>query len=271
MEDLKGKVVLITGAARGMGKLEAINFAREGSKVVLADIDEEELKKTTEEIRNMGYEAYLYPLDVSDHDACFTLAETVESEVGPIDVLINNAAVALNEYVLDTTEEQFRRITEVNYLGQIWMMHAIVPGMVKRGSGHVVNICSIAGKVAAPKMGAYCATKFAFIGITDTIRMELHKTGVNFTIVNPGYIETGMFNGAKPPSITSWQDPQKVADAVLDAVKKNKAEIFVPRFIPRLTAFFRGLGLPKWLDFNFRTMGVYKTFEGMKKDRGRPF
>ena len=271
MEDLKGKVVLITGAARGMGKLGAINFAREGSKVVLADIDEEELKKTTEEIRNMGYEAYLYPLDVSDHDACFNLAETVESEVGPVDVLINNAAIALNEYVLDTTEEQFRRITEVNYLGQIWMMHAIVPGMVNRGSGHVVNMCSIAGKVAVPKMGAYSATKFAFIGITDSIRMELHRTGVDFTIVNPGYIATGMFEGTKPPFITSWQDPQKVADGILDAVKKNKAEVFVPRFVLRLTAFLRGLSIPKYLDFNFRIMGVDNTFEGMKKDRGRPF
>jgi short-subunit dehydrogenase len=254
-----------------MGKLDAWNFAREGCRVVITDIDAEELEKTRKELEEKGYEVHSYVHDVSDREACFKLAEKVGSEVGPVDVLVNNAAVAINESVLDTTERQFRRITDVNYLGQVWMMQAFVPTMVRRGSGHVVNMCSIAGKVAAPKMGAYCATKFALIGITDAIRLELKGTGVDFTIINPGYIATGMFEGSKPPVITGWQDPAKVSAAVVDAVKKNKAEVFVPRFVPRLTAFLRGLGLPKMLDFNFRLLGVDKTFEGMKKDRGRPF
>jgi hypothetical protein len=122
-----------------------------------------------------------------------------------------------------------------------------------------------------PQDGSILCTKFAFIGITDAIRLELRDSGVNFTIVNPGYIATGMFEGAKPPIITGWQDPQKVADAIVEAVKKNKSEIFVPRFVPRLTAFIRGLGLPKFLDFSFQILGVKETFENMHKDRGRPF
>jgi short-subunit dehydrogenase len=129
----------------------------------------------------------------------------------------------------------------------------------------------VAGKIAAPYLGAYCATKFALIGITDCIRQELRGSGVNFTIVNPGYIATGMFEGSKPPLLTGWVDPQKVADAVVDAVKKNKAEIFVPRAIMRLTAFVRGLALPRMMDFLFNTLGVGKSFAGMKKERGRPF
>lgn len=271
MEDLQGKVALITGSARGMGKLTALNFAREGSRVVLTDIDDKELQKTAGEMKDAGHDVYSYLHDVSDRDACLKLAEQVESEVGPIDVLVNNAAIAINKTVLGTSEEEYRRITGVNYLGQIWMMQAVVPAMVERGRGHVVNMCSVAGKLAVPMMGPYCATKHAMVAITDSIRMELRGSGVNFTIVNPGYIATGMFEGAKPPIVTGWQDPQKVSDALLVAVKKNQAEIFEPAFITRLTALMRGLGIPKVMDFNLKVMGVLKTFEGMEKDRGRPF
>jgi NAD(P)-dependent dehydrogenase (short-subunit alcohol dehydrogenase family) len=271
MQNLNGKVVLITGAARGMGKLFAMNFAREGSKVVITDVDQEELQKTLDEMKEKGFDVYAYVHDVSDHDACLELAEKVEDEVGPVDILVNNAGIATNDSVLETSENAFRRITEVNYLGQVWMMQAFVPLMIRRGSGHVVNMCSLAGKVVVPFLGAYCATKFAFIGITDAIRQELKGTGVNFTIVNPGYINTGMFEGTTVPFITHWQDPQKVADAMIMAVKKNWAEICVPRFITHLAAFARGLGLPKLTDTAFNIMGATKSFSTMHKDRGRPF
>lgn len=271
MKDLKGKVVLITGAARGMGRLHAYNFAREGSRVVLVDVDEKALDEAAGEMGDAGFTVHPYVLDIADRDACFELAGKVEAEVGPIDVLINNAAVVRNEYVMEMSEQGFRRITDVNYLGQIWMMHAVVPGMLQRRSGHVVNICSIAGKVAPPKLGAYNATKFALIGLTDTIRQELKGTGVRFTIVNPGYISTGMFEGAKVPLVTGWQDPQKVADALLSAVKKNRAEVFVPWFMTRVAAFVRGLGFPWLVDFPFGMLGAKKSFETMDRDRGRPF
>jgi short-subunit dehydrogenase len=271
MKDLKGKVVLITGAARGMGKLHAHAFAREGCRVVLTDIGEEELRKTAGEMQEAGYDVYSYIQDISSREGCFKLAEKVEDEVGSVDVLINNAAVATNETVLDTSESAYRRITEVNYLGQVWMLQAFVPQMVKRGSGHVVNICSMAGKVAVPNLGPYCATKFALIGITDSLRQELKGSGVDCTIVNPGYIATGMFEGTTVPFITRWQDPQKVADALLEGVKKNKAEVFVPRFIAWLSAFSRGLGMPKLVDLAFAILGANRSFSTMKKDRGRPF
>jgi short-subunit dehydrogenase len=134
----------------------------------------------------------------------------------------------------------------------------------------VVNICSILGKLSVPRQGAYTATKHAMVAITDTIRQELHKSGVEFTIVNPGYIDTGMFEGAKVPLITHWQDPQKVADAVVDAVKKNKAEIFVPRLMLLISILTRAIHT-KLIDLNFRIFGADKTFDTMKKDRGRPF
>ncbi len=271
MEDLRAKVVLVTGAARGMGKLHAANFCAEGSIVVMTDVDEEELNKSAEELKSRGYEVYPYVLDVSDREACFALAEKVKAEVGPVDVLVNNAGVTECYAVLDLSERSVRRMMEVNYLGYVWMMQAFVPEMVRRGSGHVVNICSVAGKTGTAKMGGYCATKFADIGITDSIRMELRGSGVNFTIVNPGYVATGMFEGGKVPIITHWQDPQKIADAVIRAVKKNKAEVCVPRANVRLVAFLRGLCFPKVLDSIFHLFGVDKSMDAWKKDPSRPF
>lgn len=265
------KVVMVTGAARGMGRLHAGNFGRERCIVVLTDVDEAGLKEAADELSARGCEAHPYKLDVSDRAACFELAEKVRSEVGPVDVLINNAGIAECHAVLDLSEKAVRRMTEVNYMGYVWMMQAVVPDMVRRGSGHVVNVCSVAGKVATAKMGGYCATKFADIGITDAIRMELRGSGVGFTIVNPAYVATGMFEGAKIPFITGWQDPQKVADALLVAVKKNKAEICVPRANVLLVAITRGLCMPKVIDFIFHTTGVDRYMDNWCKDAQRPF
>lgn len=271
MEDLRGKVVLVTGAARGMGRLHALTFAREGAVVIITDIDREELQNAEAELRRAGHDVHAYLQDISVREDCFALAAKVEEEVGPVDVLINNAAVAIPRTILDMSEDAFRRTTEVNYLGQVWMIQAFVPSMVKRGSGHVVNICSMAGKVAAPYLGAYCATKFALVGLTDALRQELKGSGVGTTIVNPGYITTGMFEGARPALITRWQDPQRVTDAVLRAVKLGRSEAFVPRFVAWLSGFARGLGLPRMNDFVMAAFGARRSFEKMIDDRGRPF
>jgi short-subunit dehydrogenase len=271
MENLKDKVVLITGAARGMGRLDALNFAREGSRVVATDVDGEELEKTVGEMRGMGFEVFSYVLDVSDRAACFTLVEKVESEVGPIDILINNAGVVECYEVLEHSEYSVRRMTDVNYLGQVWMMQAVVPGMVERGSGHVVNMCSVTGKASAARGAFYSATKHALIAVTDAIRQELRGSGVGFTIVNPGYVSTGMFEGARVPFITSWQDPQKVSDAVVEAVKKNRAEVCIPRFNVRLVALSRAMCLPKFTDLSFHILKVDRSGDTWCKDPTRPF
>jgi short-subunit dehydrogenase len=271
MEDLKGKVVMITGAARGIGRCDAFNFAREGSRVVITDVDEGELSKTAGELRDNGYEAHPYVLDVADRDACFELTGKVEREVGPIDVLINNAGIVECRDFLDVSEYSIRRTTEVNYLGQVWMMSAVLPGMVKRGSGHVVNMASMGGKVASAKMGPYCASKHAVIGLTDSIRQELRGSGVYFTLVEPGFVDTGMVQGIKVPFITRWIGPEKVSDAILKAVKRNRREIGVPAFLVRFSAFMRGLCLPGMVDFLMRILGAEKAFEPWVKDQSRPF
>ena len=271
MTTLPGKVVLITGAARGMGKLHAMNFASEGSRVIITDVDEEELRKAAGEIGSPGFEVHAYTLDVSDREACFALAVKAASEVGPIDILVNNAGVVECGDVLGATEHSIRRMMDVNYLGQVWMMQAVVPEMVRRCSGHVVNVCSSAGKVGVVRLGPYCATKFAMIGLTDSIRPELQGSGVRFTIVNPGFVKTGMFAGARVPPITRWQDPQRIADALTRAVKKNRTEICVPGFSIRLAAVLRGLCIPRITDWMNRLFMANRSFRTWKKDPGRPF
>lgn len=271
MEDLRQKIVLVTGAARGMGRLHAANFAREGSVVVMTDVDEAELSKAADELRSGSYEVHSYPLDVSDRAACFALAEKVKADVGVVDVLVNNAAVTECVPMLDLSEQSLRRMTDVNYLGQVWMMQAFLPGMVARGSGHVVNICSVAGKTGTTMLSGYCATKFALIGITDSVRLELHGSGVDFTIVNPGFVSTGMFGGARVPFVTRWQKPGKVSREVVEAVKKNRAEICVPRFSVRQVAFLRGLCAPRLVGFVFRLFRLDRSMDNWQKDACRPF
>ena len=271
MTDLADKVVLITGAARGMGKLHAMNFASEGSRVIITDVDEEELRKAAGEIGSPGFEVHAYTLDVSDREACFALAVKAALEVGPIDILVNNAGVVECGDVLGATEHSVRRMLDVNYLGQVWMMQAVVPDMVRRGGGHVVNVCSSAGKVGVVRLGAYCATKFAAIGVTDSIRPELQGSGVRFTIVNPGFVKTGMFAGAKVPPVARWLEPRKISEALIDAVKKNRFEICVPRFSIRLAAVLRALCIPRFTDWLNNLLRANRSFLTWKKDPERPF
>lgn len=271
MKDLKGKVVLVTGAGRGMGELHARNFAKEGARVVLTDVDEGAVKRAAQYIRDQGGEAHAYLADISDRSACFALERSVTSEVGPVDVLINNAGIVESGLVMDMSEASIRRIVDVNLLGQIWMMQAFMPAMLSRKSGHVVNICSYAGKLGAAYLATYCATKFALIGFTDSLRQEIHRKGVTLTIVNPGYIKTGMFEGSKVPKLTRWQDPQKVADALLEGVKRDRFEVFWPRWLGHLVSFGRGLAIPKVTDPLFYIFRVNKSFKKSKRVDNRPF
>jgi all-trans-retinol dehydrogenase (NAD+) len=269
--DVNGKVVLITGSARGMGKQHAMAFAREGAKLVLTDVDAAELEKTAGELEAAGYDVNTYIMDVSDRAACFALADEVTAETGGVDVLVNNAGIVVCDDVLSLSEHDVKRMMEVNYYGMVWMMQAFVPRMVARKSGHVVNMCSSAGKIGVPRLGGYCATKFAAIGITDSIRPELKRSGVGFTIVNPGYVNTGMFGGSRVPFITHWQTPEKVANALVRGVRKNYAEVCVPRFSIRFASVLRNFGIPRITDFVQGLLGGHKSFTEWRKDASRPF
>lgn len=265
--DLRGKKVLVTGAGRGMGRLEAKGFAREGARVIVTDIDAAALEETMREMREEGFDVSGHVFDVSKREECFALAE----KTGPVDVLVNNAGVVVCNDTLAMPESDYRRMMDVNYFGQIWMMQAYVPAMIAAGGGRVVNMCSSAGKIGVANLSGYCASKFAAVGFSDSIRPELKKTGVRFTIVNPGYVNTGMFQGSKVPLFNRWQEPGAIADAMVRAVMKNKAEVCVPNFWVRFATFMRGLCVPRITDLAASLLGGHRSFQSWQKDDTRPF
>lgn len=271
MKDLKGKIVLITGAAMGMGRIHALNFADEGSKVIITDINEKELAKTEQELKDKGADVYAYRLDVSKRADCFALAERIEKEVGAVDVLVNNAGIFKGSPVMDYSEDELVRMVSVNQLGSVWMMHAFIPGMLKKGAGHVVNICSVAGKIGVSYMGPYGGTKAANIIVTDSIRRELAGKGVHFTIVNPYFVKTGMFEGGRPPLFTKWLTPEQVSNAMIRGVKKNYAEVCVQSYIVRGIAMMRSLGFLRPMDFALKVLGEQHMMGHWKEDKNRPY
>lgn len=275
MKELAGKTVLITGGARGMGKSHAFAFAREGARIILTDIDFELLDATTRELISAGYEAWCFKLDVSDSRACRELSEMIEEEVGGVDVLVNNAGIVRGGSALDLETEEFERITSVNYLGQVWAVKAFVPGMIGRGSGHVVNMASLAGRFSSAGTAAYCASKHAVVGFSDSLRSDLRGTGVGVTTVCPNLVNTGMFEmdvrGSGLVKSVVGIDPERVSRAVVEAVKKNKAEILVPELSSHLLASLRGVLGPRVINCVFGMPAVSKFSSTLGKDPGRPF
>lgn len=271
MKDLSNKIVLITGAAMGMGRVHALNFVSEGSKVVITDINEDELAKTEAELKSKGAEVYAYKLDVSKRADCFALAEKVEKEVGTVDVLVNNAGIFKGDAVMDYSEEDLVRLVNVNQLGTVWMMQAFIPGMLRKKSGHVVNMCSVAGKVGVSYMGPYGGTKAAGIITTDSIRHELFGKGVNFTIVNPYFVKTGMFEGGRPPLFTKWLTPEQVSGAMIRGVKKNYAEVCVPSYLVRGMAMLRSMGFLRFVDIGMKILGEQRMMGYWREDKARAY
>lgn len=275
MKELKGKRVLITGGARGMGRTHAFAFAGEGANIILTDIDTALLQKTTAELCEAGYEARYYQLDISDCGSCSALGRQIELELGGVDILVNNAGIVKGGSVFDLDEAEFDRIIKVNYLGQVWAVKAFVPGMVKRGFGHVVNMASLAGRFSQAGTTAYCASKHAVVGFSDALRSDLWGTGVGVTTVCPNLVNTGMFNmdvrGAGLVYKIVGISPERVSEAVVKAVKKNKAEILVPEASSHILASIRGVFGPKGINCIFGLPAVLRFSSTLGKDGTRPF
>lgn len=187
MGRLAGKVALITGAAGGQGAAAARRFAEEGARVVLADVADEPGKALADELAA----AYRH-LDVSEEDDW----TAVVAELGPFDVLVNNAGVLHFALLRDTTLADYERVIRVNQVGTFLGMRAVVPGMVDAGNGSIVNVSSIEGVAAAPLLTAYTASKFAIRGMTKVAALELAASGVRVNSVHPGVVETGLLPAA---------------------------------------------------------------------------
>ena len=230
------KVVVVTGAASGIGQATAIAFAERGAKLFLCDVDHPRLAGTVQAVSRTGGEVHSFHVDVSNRDAMRAFAASVHERVPSVDVLINNAGVGLGGGFLDTTLDDWEWILSINLLGVVHGCHFFVPNMVRAArGGHVVNLASAAGLMAPPDLAAYSATKYAVVGLSESLREELREHGIWVTTICPGVINTpitrssrlrGSRAGSRERIIQLYQErgygPEKVADAILDAVTHRR-------------------------------------------------
>jgi short-subunit dehydrogenase len=218
-------VTLVTGASRGIGKVLAGDLARRGARVAVTARSEDALREVAGSIG-----AVAIPADVSSAEDRERLVKTVESELGSLDVLVNNAGIESIRAFAEFPEEDIRDIVEVNLVSPMLLTRAVLPGMLERRRGHVVNIASVAGKTITPFNSVYSATKHALVGWTHSIRFELRGTGVSASVVCPGFVaHEGLFarwgdekRGRRSGAMTT---PDKVAGAVARAIERDVAEI----------------------------------------------
>jgi short-subunit dehydrogenase len=191
INEFKGRWVLVTGAASGIGHETALEFAREGADIVAIDLDEARLSATTRTIEALGRSCLAFGCDVSNAAAVGVVAAKIAADLGSPDVVVNNAGIGFLGPFIDTPLSAWNQVIGVNLMGVVHVSRAFLPGMIAAGGArHLVNIASAAGLQAVPNLSAYSASKYAVVGLSEALAMELNETTVSVTVVCPGIINT---------------------------------------------------------------------------------
>lgn len=269
MSYFKNKKVLVTGGASGIGFLmgkKALN--RGASHLILWDINEDALLSSAATLTKLGFSVSTGLVDVRNHEQVQEEAEKVLSQYEKVDVLINNAGIVVGKSFHEHSYEDIDMTMGVNSLGLMFAARAFLPAMIEARSGQIVNIASAAGLTPNPHMTVYAASKWAALGWSDSLRLELAEISKDLRVltVQPSYINTGMFAGVKSPRLVPLLDPDVISVKILDAVEKNKIHLREP-FMVKLTPFFRGL-LPARL-YDFVAGKIFKVYESMSTFIGR--
>ncbi|XP_022916882.1 epidermal retinol dehydrogenase 2 [Onthophagus taurus] len=239
---LRGKVIVLTGGAGGVGQELALRLARNQAKVVIWDVNEKGMNEIKEKIENEGHQVHVYTVDVTDRKSVYKNADLVKSEVGVVDILINNAGIVCGNTCLDIPDYMVEKTFQVNILSQYWTVKAFLGDMIKNGKGHIVTVSSLTGMLGTYKCTDYSASKHATIGFHESLLTELKthgQKGINMTIVCPYFINTGMFNGCKPKNM-AMLEPRDVAKRIITAIKLKEVFVTMPwwaRFILPLKNF----------------------------------
>src|SRR3954452_20342825 len=230
---LAGRVVAITGGARGIGRATAEALAREGARVAIGDLDADLARRTAEEI---GPSVAAFALDVTDRASFEAFVDAVETRVGPVDVLVNNAGIMSLGPFVEEDDLTARRLGDINAPGVMHGMKVVLPRFTARRSGHLVNIASAAGKGPYPGGATYCGTKYFVVGVSETVRGELRGSGVDVSVVMPVVVDTELATGVGTPRGIPRIKPHDVAVAIVETLRRPRFDVYVPRSIGPLTA-----------------------------------
>jgi all-trans-retinol dehydrogenase (NAD+) len=272
LSKINNRTILITGGASGLGKLFAQRCLREKAHaVILWDINTAQLEQTVAAFRAEGHaQVHGYSVDVSDAESVLSASRQVLAEHGAVDILFNNAGIVVGKSFEEHSYRDIERTIGINVLGVMYVARAFLPAMIEQGRGHVVNIASAAGLIPNPNMSVYASSKWAVVGWSESLRLELESMGkeLHVTTVEPSYVNTGMFDGVKAPFLTPILEPNELVDKVVRAVKADRILVREPGIV-KLLPLMRGLLPTRAFDLMARQFGVYDSmndFVGRKEN-----
>jgi NAD(P)-dependent dehydrogenase (short-subunit alcohol dehydrogenase family) len=237
---VRGKVIVITGGARGIGLATASALHKLGAKVAIGDIDEPTVKESG---ADLGLDVY-GKLDVTDANSFSDFLDQVERQLGPIDVLVNNAGIMPIGRIVDEPDAVTRRILDINVYGVILGSKLAAQRMVPRGRGHVINVASLAGELYAVGLATYCASKHAVVAFTDSARLEYRAAGVKFSMVSPTFVNTELTAGTHGAKGFKNAEPSDIADAIVGLVAHPKPRVRVTKAAGAMVASQKFM--PRW-------------------------
>ena len=226
------QVVLITGASAGIGRCLAIDFAKLGAVVIGCGRSNERLERTLNEVRMTSPSSVMIPCDVGNRERVHSMVAKVLADFGRVDILINNAGIGMRKPFAESSMDSIEEIMRTNYLGMVYCTHAVLPSMIARGSGHIVNISSVAGIISTLNLSSYCASKFAMNGFSESLYYELKPLGIHVSLICPGPVRTDFnrsFADIRPKSPDFLMlAPETVSRLVIRTIDAKKFEIIMP-------------------------------------------
>ena len=265
MRQLRGLKAVLTGASGGIGPFLAEALAREGMELLLVAHPGVGLADVASGIHRHGVQSRILIADLGEPDECARTAEHARHELGSVDVLVNNAGVELSQPYHQLAEQQLRHIVAVNLVAPMLLTRLLLPGMLERRQGHIVNMSSLAGKSGPAYQEPYAATKAALTAFTFSLRATYRGTGVSASVICPAFVEAGIYtrlkqrSGATAPAALAGCPPTRVADAVLRALRRDVPEIIVNRW-PLGLALALSTWSPRFGAWLTRVLGVNEFF-----------
>uniref|UniRef100_A0AC35TU39 Estradiol 17-beta-dehydrogenase 11 n=1 Tax=Rhabditophanes sp. KR3021 TaxID=114890 RepID=A0AC35TU39_9BILA len=273
-KSVKGQNVLITGGGSGIGRLMAQEFAKLGvANVVIWDVNTKGANETVDLLKSTEAKGHAHTVDISKKEAIYEAAAKVKKEIGPIDILINNAGIVTGKKLFECDDDMMELTMAVNTTSHFFTTKTFLPHMLESNRGHIVTIASLAGKSGITGLVDYCASKFGAVGFSESLGDEirsLKKDGVHVTTVCPYYIDTGMFTGVKTfsPNLLPILEPNYVVSKIVEAVLTDAEYLMLPRF-GYISVALSGFLPTKAARLLAEYFGINKTmsaFTGRKKE-----